>query len=297
MTHEHLTDEQISAFIDGEGADDAELFAQCQTCRQRRDQLEAARALLRVPVTPVAPAVRAAAVAAALAGAEAGNETEPDSAASAGRSAVGDAWRRPPRRRRSGELVGSVAAVVVVLGLAVGIPLGLSHGGGSSPSASPAARAAPHEPAKKSASSQANRSGTPSALSAGTAARPLPDLGSINSTTSLRRRLSSAQQQALREGPANTASGTGKSGTTDQAAAPSFATSGLAPAVTTCVAAARAVAGSSDPLLLVATVRYRDTPALAVLVQTPAPGAGTTTGRRVVVVTRTDCRVLVVTKL
>jgi hypothetical protein len=295
MTHHHLTDEQISAFIDGEGADDAELLAQCETCRQRREQLEAARGLLRVPVTPVAPAVRAAAVAAALAGAEARNE--PGSGGSEGGSAVCD-LARPHRRRPSGELIGSVAAAVVVLGLAVAIPVGLSHGGGSSPSASPSARAAPHGPEQKSLSTRANPTGAPSALSAGTATGHLPDLGSINSTTSLRRRLSSVQQrQALRQGPANTGSAATKNGTTDQAAPPAFATSGLSPGVTTCVAAARAVVSSSDPLLLVATVRYRNTPALAVLVQTPDTGTGTTTGRRVVVVTRTDCRVLVVTKL
>jgi hypothetical protein len=196
-------------------------------------------------------------------------------------------------------LVGSVAAAVVVLGLAVGIPVGLSHGGGSAPTASSAALASPHAPEKKSRSTQASPSGAPSALSAtGTAAGSLPDLGSINSTTSLRRRLSPVlQRQALRVGPANTGSAATKNGTTDQAQLPAYATSGLSPALTTCVAAARAVVGSSDPLLLVATLRYGNTSALAVVLQTPATATGTTSGRRVVVVTRTDCRVLAVTHL
>jgi hypothetical protein len=292
MTHHHLTDEQISAFIDGEGADDAELLAGCQTCRGRRDQLEAARALLQVPVTPVAPAVRAAAVAAALAGAE--TPSEPEAGPSEG-AAVAMSSPRPHRRRPSGELVGSVAAAVVVLGLAVGIPVGLSHGGMAGTSASPSASRAAHEPGRKSLSTTGTSTLHPAA---GASAPSLFDLGSVNSTSGLRRRLDPVlRSPEVQVSPLSTASGTAKNGTTDQAASPAFATAGLAPALATCVAAARAVVGSAYPLLLVATVRYGDTPAVVVVVRTPATGTTTTTGRPVVVVTRTDCRVLAVTKV
>jgi hypothetical protein len=292
MTHHHLTDEQISAFIDGESADDAEQIAQCETCLVRRDQLEEARDLLRVPVTPVAPAVRSAAVAAALAGAQAGTELE--AAASQGGSAVGD-LSRPRRRRPSGDLVGTVAAAVVVLGLAVGIPVGLSHGGGSSPTASSAARAAPHGPEKTAPTLHPASTGS---SASGTGTQPIPDLGSFSSTSSLRNRLSVEQQlKALRPGPVDAGSATTENSTSDQAAPPAFATAGLPAASATCVADARAVVGSTDRLLLVATARYRNIPALVVVVQAPVTATATTASRPVVVVARTDCRVLAVTHL
>jgi hypothetical protein len=291
MTHAHLSDEQLSAYLDGEPGDEASdaspdrtpdvEITGCDTCRHRLAALTAARDLVRQPVAPVSSTVRTAAVASALAdglGHEAG---------------AGTGTVLPLKRpfRLSPALLGAAAAVLLVV---VGVSLGISHRQNGGPVASSAAPALRHSPPARGAS-------VPDAAPA----VALPDLGSIASTSALRSRVATAltpttdQQKALGNGsdfeslPAPTAAGvTGapanaKSGTTNSAT-----TAVSVPAATqTCVSAAERAAGTTATPQLVATATYEHTPAFVVVVHTTSPSStsGSTTA---VVVARTGCRVL-----
>jgi hypothetical protein len=296
VTHEHLTDEQLSAHLDGEVLDAPhapdvpgspsptvdERMAGCATCRRRLAALEQARALVRRPVIPVAPDVKAAAVRAAMAGTSPGGPPDDVSDETVADVAPVIAVRRAPRRRPTRELV-ATAAALVVLGLAVGLPLGLSHGG---PQAAPsAALNAQHRPAAPTVKSPA---GSSAYSAAGTTATGV-DLGTLNSTQALRARVGSELAlKALRQG--STSSATQNSSA--DAAAPTFDGAGLPATETTCLGAAREAAGAADPLVLEATATYDHTPALVVVVQPPTTASGATTARPVVVVARSGCRVL-----
>ncbi len=124
---EHLSDEQLSAQLDGElhparpGEPDAGAgahLAACASCRRRRAALADARALVGTPVVPVTPSVKAAAVAAALAGGL------PEERIAGRPPAVTVLASRRPAPRL---LVGAAAAVALLV-VGVGVSLGLTHG-------------------------------------------------------------------------------------------------------------------------------------------------------------------------
>ena len=166
MTHEHLSDEQLSAYLDGEQGDDAgedppsdrtvEVgIVGCDTCRHRLAALTGARALVRQPVAPVSSSVRSAAVESAVA-----EGLGPLTAAGPG-TGTGTGTVRQLRRpsRSSPLLLGAAAAVALVV---VGVSLGLSHihnGGSVTSSASPAVTHPP--PQRSSAAAPAAASAPP----------------------------------------------------------------------------------------------------------------------------------------
>jgi hypothetical protein len=306
MTHEHLSDEQLSAHLDGEAYEAGSAtaaseetienqIAGCDRCRHRLAVLAEAGALVRVPVVPVSPSVRAAAVEAALTEAA---EDGPGSDSTAGLTTL----RSSSAPRPTGVLVGAAAAVAVLV-VGVGLALGLSHKG------SPASTSAV-------AATGAHSRGTPEQPRAAATSAPagLADLGSVGSPASLRSRVTallaskSSDQESLplKSGSPSTFAAPGSSsagiGNTPTA---SSAPNGAALMPTfgsdTCVAAAQKsvdensdLSPSAGPFTVVATVTYRDTPAL-VLVQrsTSAPLAS----GHAVVVARTGCRVLATTTL
>jgi hypothetical protein len=300
MTHQHLSDEQLSAYLDGEPGDDASNDPSsdrssdrspeveidgCDTCRHRLAALNGARALVRQPVVPVSPSVRSAAVESAIAEVL-GPETE-----------VGTGTVRPLRRpsRSSPALLGAAAAVLLVV---VGVSLGLSHVHNGAPVASSASPALTHPPAQRSA---AVPGVTPGAV--------VPDLGSITSPSDLRSRVSAALAPSTDEhAPGNGSAFESQSAATS-AAAPTGVSSapendaagtpksskslGIAASVPaalqTCESAAERAAGTTATPQLVATATYEHTPALVVVVHTAGSPATSTTA---VVVAQTGCRVL-----
>jgi hypothetical protein len=276
MTHAHLSDEQLSAHLDGERPDgpspatpdggiEADI-AGCDVCRDRRAALADTRALLRRPVAPVAPSVRAAAVEAALA---TGLGTE------AGPGSVSTLLPRPKRpARATGVLVG-VAAAAAVLVVAVGVSLGLSHTG-SGPAASSAMA---HAPARAAAPE-------PTTTSPG----GLPDLGSV-SATNLRSRIAPVvDSQNHVTGTSAGSSDAGVPGQENATAAPTSSSSSPA-APAGCVASAQQAAGTAGYPELVATATYARMPAYVFVV--PVGGASSTTSEdEAVVVAESGCRVL-----
>jgi hypothetical protein len=174
----HLSDEQLSACLDGEEAqgppDALDLEAHLASCARCRDRIEALRGvsiLVATPVEPVAPEVRAVAVAAAV---------------HPGVDEIGvlDRFARtkPARLRRQRFVVaGAVAAAVI---LAVALPLGLS---GNGPPTSVAAR---HGLARSPSGSANSPAGASAAAPATTAT--LLDLGAVSSLKQVDQRLREA---------------------------------------------------------------------------------------------------------
>jgi serine/threonine-protein kinase len=306
MTHEHLSDEQLSAHLDGEAYEAGSAIAAseetvenqiagCDRCRHRLGALAEASALVRVPVASVSPSVRAAAVEAALTEAAEGG---PGVASTAGLTTLRSS--SPPRP--TGVLVGAAAAVVVLI-VGVGLALGLSHKGSPASTSAVAAagshaRGTPEEPR------------VPATL----APAGLADLGSVGTPASLRSRVTallaskSSDQESVPMGsgspstmgaPSSSSAGIGttpsaSSATNGAASMPTFGTEGCVAAAQKSVDQNPGLSPSAGPFTVVATVTYRGTPAL-VLVQrsTTAPLAS----GHAVVVTRTGCRVLASTTL
>jgi hypothetical protein len=276
MTHEHLNDEQLSAHLDGDSGEptlDAQIAA-CDVCRNRLERLDAASALVRTPVTPVASSVRAAAIEAAL------DEGLP---AADGESAPAAVTALPPRRRGTGSVLTGAAAAAVVVVAIVGASLGLSHT--STPSASPAA----------SAQKSTKTLGLPEATPA------LPSFGAVASPPSLRHRVTGAlrSEDALVAPQASSAESTFSNGTTQKSASASRGSASRVPTVAgaslACVMPALRSAGTGATLLLVATANYDHTPALVVVARTTQPSSSTTT--HAIVVAKTGCRLLLRTTL
>jgi hypothetical protein len=299
MTHRHLNDEQLSAHLDGErpeglsGAPEDALeteIAACDPCRLRLAQLAEARALVRTPVVPVAPSMRAAAVEAAIAdglGDGAGSGPGPD--------VVTLASRRP-----RGRLLSGAAAAVAVLAVVAAVSVAVAHGGPSStPSAASAVRrgVAGHGAAKSSAQ-------TPSASSTSSTATAVASLGSVSSPEVLRQRL--APDLAAAANQQDSISGTTATGATENqaqknvSAVPSSGYADSKPAQGTaisCAATALRAAGADDTLVLVATATYRDTAALVVVAQGAKTSSTASQGRVAIVVAQSGCRVLARTAL
>jgi hypothetical protein len=284
MSHEHLSDEQLSASIDGEplngptavAAPDARAeMATCASCRERLTALEEARALVRFPVTPVSPSVRVAALKAALADA-------PPAEAAGAETAVVVPMASLSRSSRPSRVLIGAAAVVVVLALAAGIPIALSHGG------SRTTNSATHAKAKRPA---------PLAVVPRAAgATGIADLGPISSEKALRSHLVAELASGPSPGELNSSSGLTATGTqsasTAQSVAP-FGTAGDVPEqLATCVAVAHEEVGVANTLVLVANVTYTRTPALVVVVQVTATVSGTKARHGAVVVARSDCHTL-----
>jgi hypothetical protein len=299
MTHEHLSDEQLSAHLDGAWPEapsiasteslEAEIAA-CDACRQRLRQLRGARDLLRLPVEPVPPSVRAAAVEAAVA--EGVAESPSESSADGRRDRATGTGAAPPRRdmrpTRSPRVLVGAAAAVAVLVAAVGVSLGLAHSRG--PTASSAVHAPVQEPTTSGSLS-------PTAASPSTG---LVSLGSIASPQALGRRL--APLLAVPKATSGrAAAGTDENGNPDEFATGSTAQTdtgaSTVPAVfSPCVAAAQRAWDPSATVTLVATATYRQTPALVVVLE-PVNTVTTENGRLAVVVARSGCRVLARTTL
>ncbi len=93
----HLTDEQLSAHLDGESDTDsdgsaaqfAEHLATCARCRRRLSEFDAVRNLVQTPVVPPSPNLRAESIATVLRSAAAGGAgIEGRMDARAGRGAI-----------------------------------------------------------------------------------------------------------------------------------------------------------------------------------------------------------------
>ncbi|HZQ84249.1 MAG TPA: hypothetical protein VFA83_05405 [Acidimicrobiales bacterium] len=101
MSTMHPSDEDLSAYLDGEAPEVAAHVDGCAACRARVERLRGAAAMVATPPPPPHPAARDAAIAAAVA--------------------------RPSRPSRRLVLLAAAAAVVVVAGIAT--PLLLQGGG------------------------------------------------------------------------------------------------------------------------------------------------------------------------
>jgi hypothetical protein len=182
----HLSDEQLSAYLDGEagkgpvGAFDPEAhLTRCARCRTRLEALREVGVLVATPVVPVLPGLKARAVAAAV-------HARVDEREVLGHSAR---WPAVRLRRRPYVVVGAVAATAVIL--AVALPLGLSG------QSSPTSIAARHTPARSNATNGAPSAGTPAGSAAAPEASPTttstPDLGVVSSLDQVEQRLESAK--------------------------------------------------------------------------------------------------------
>lgn len=196
-THDHLTDEQLSAHIDGaedearSGAPVAEEhLACCDVCARRIEELRDARRLVAAPVAAVSQATKSTAVAEAVrTGLRAGDDP---AAAFAGPMVAGPAvveTANPGRWYRRPRLLGGAAAALVALGVA--LPLAISSQSSTSPNPT-AARSSSARPNASSAVPGATRQpsaagsgaaglNAPAASGAGASAGALPDLGAVSS--------------------------------------------------------------------------------------------------------------------
>ena len=328
----HLSDEHLSGYVDGSpvvGGDDAgesgrieAHIARCEHCRQRLRTLERARALIRTPVPPVAPAVRADAVSAVLrtwaVGGERDTGATPSERVDDGGLPSIEALR--VRRQRPG-FIGAAAAVAALLVVGVGVlvanvvPSSTSSTSNRAASAPPLTTVPALRNAPPGASPQPFATYGPAELG-GTSA-PLTRLGTVPSLGALRSTvnrvlsgLSSAApapSSALSQGgngsnhsPA-TPSATGPA--TTVSGAPSGGASGgvtqdasLPSALQACLSPALGVTGGSRRIELAGSAVYRGTAAL-VYVFSPSTGASTSKGATVVVVGRHGCGVLASTTL
>jgi len=307
MTHEHLSDEQLSAHLDGEMGDgapaavpgqaatqaavhdaavsDSEVgdeIAGCPTCRERLVALSRAQALVRLPVDPVLPSIRAAAVASALAEA---SESESVSV-----SPPTDLSYRAIGERRSPHIWTGAAAAAAILLVVVGVSLGLSHSR-SAPSASSASAPATTSPSASSTHSARLRAPTPFGVAK---KGGVTDLGSLPSVTALKAGVARAlgsEKSADQSVSGSGAKATGKPSNSATAAPSSSALTTVPSMFSSCVMAAQSDAGGTGLLELVATATYARTPALVVVVDV-TQSSSTAPGPVAVVVARSGCRVL-----
>ena len=342
----HLSDEHLSWYVDGSpvmpdedapehGRTEAHL-AGCEPCRQRLHSFERARALVRTPLPPVAPAVRAGAVSAVLRSWAAEGESQTPVADpkvaddDRGLASIG-ALRM--RRRRPG-FIGAAAAAAALVVVGVGVLVANVVPSSNSSTASRAANAPPSTtvPGFSNAPSAAGSSlgattkpfGTFGQAELGGASAPLMQLGSVSSQSALRstvnRVLSGLNSLALGStattgapadhneatpsatGPATTVPGANAAGAsggvTQDAALPS--------ALQSCLSSALRATGGSRRIELAGSALYRGTSSL-VYVFSPSTGAlpsasstgGPTTskGATVLVVARHGCGVLTSTTL
>jgi hypothetical protein len=340
VTDGHLTDEQLSSHLDelsGIDRDDragqtaSEHLAGCVECRHRLAGLEAARDLVRTPVPPVAPDVRAASIASVLRAAE---DTSLD-ARSQVHTGNAPVPMRTPRRPRVPVLVGSAAAALVLV-VAVGVPLALlSHGASSDSTASAPSTPSASGGVAASAGSdrlgqQHQRQASGTAGSSGSAHAAISDLGALDSLGQLRSRVTAALSMDVAAAPSGAASAPtsvpaptgaapttagaaptttgvfGSTATTSTTGTGSFSQStfNVAAALETapfarCLSSAMRAAGSNRSVQFLASAEFRSAPAL-VYVFLPASG-GSATGNEahslVVATARDGCRVLGTTTL
>ena len=207
----HLSDEHLSWYVDGspvvpgaaavEPGRIAAHVAGCEPCRRRLQSLQRARAIVRTPVPPVAPAVRADAVSAVLRSWAAAGE--PDSRAARPQGADGGGLPSIAalrlRRRRPG-FIGAAAAVAVLLVVGVGVLVANVVPSSTSSTANRAASApasttvpafsnapsAPGPAAGASAGATTQPFATYGQAELGGASAPLAQLGSVSSVGALR---------------------------------------------------------------------------------------------------------------
>ena len=302
MTDGHLTDEQLSAHLDGVvGADRDEAasasaslgghLAGCGPCRARLSALESVRVrLLQTPVPPVAPDIRAASIESVLRRAGEVQKQDPDLIR------IPDPIPMP--RRRPQVLVGAAAAVLVLVA-AVGVPLALlgqSSSDGAKSGVSASSGQAVRRPAATKHSTRA--SGT-YGLSKGVTATVYA-LGPVSSVDGLRSRVAALGSQTFsasapeKQAAANAAAPTG-SGSITTGSAP-----GATPAqFERCLASALHAAGSTRTVSRLATATFKTTPALVYVFQPTPTGSPTESapGSAVVATASQGCRVLATTHL
>jgi len=319
----HLTDEQLSSRLDrvsgfgpdGAGHGESERAGQragqkgddhlvsCARCRARMAALEAVRDLVRTPVVPVAPDMRAASIAAVL------RESEvPQAGAGRAEGPIPMKVRRRPQ-----VLVGSAAAVLI-LAAAVGVPLALS---GRSTSGGSAGSGAVRSSIRASSGPEShNQAASATTGLSNYLNAPLADLGAVDSVEALGARAATLQplastvaQNAPLTTGTPTASGKGGSGsnaggTLSPTATPTpygasaKSVTPATPATITlfehCLSSAVGAAGLNRAVEALATAVFRGAPAL-VYVFMPASG-GSVTGKAaqsvVVATARAGCGVL-----
>lgn len=286
MTHPHLSDEQLSAHLDGEAGDERAAglhLASCPDCARRRAVLDRASALVRTPVGPVPPGAAVSAVRAAVAEVA---EARSPGVASAQR---GSWWTRRPR------VLAGVAAVIAAA--AVAVPVSLSGGHGTQ-QVSSAAKAAPSAHAAKPSSNSTGASAPTSSREptqtlqqpAGTAGASPADLGTLSSVVALRSRLTTALSG---NGSAAFATAGRTAEDAPEASAAPAASAAASAGSEACEPAALRVAGTTHAVELVAVATYEGVPALVVVVRPSPRTSGAVLAPVAVVVARSGCRLLV----
>lgn len=324
MTDGHLTDEQLSSHLDEMAgsvagpsalrppAPDAEHLAGCSQCRARLAALEAVRDLIRTPVAPVAPDLRAASIATVLRAAEG------QGAPAAARGAQDDGPVPLRSRRRPQVLVGAAAAVLV-LATAVAVPLALSRTGTSNGTAA-SAPASPSSPTTTGLEHRLPASGTYGLSENATAS--VSDLGAIDSLDALRARVAALLPEAFAPSATGAASaaatprttgvtgttgvpgttgttGTTATGSTKQATDNVTTTPGTTGIFEHCLASAVHAAGPGRDVELLATTKFKGTASLVYVFFPVSSGSPTGNAARpeAVVTGRAGCRVLATTSL
>jgi len=343
MTDGHLTDEQLSSQLDGESGFEADghvedagqhaagHLAGCVRCRARMAALEAARDLVRTPVRPVPPEVRAESIASVLGRSAAaplsdgvvgarradgerlttgGGLTSTGDLPGAGGPSSGAHAPTPLRSRvRPQVLVGSAAAVLI-LATAVALPLALSGRSTSGGSAeSSAARSANSAPAGHNGYGQSATATTGLSKHATTS---VVDLGPLDSAEALRARAASLQPLnspvvpspapvTSVSGPTGAQSPSGEAGSASPIAGAFSAGAAQATvsAFERCLSSAAHAAGAGREAQALATTDFKGTPALVYVFMPTSGGSATGNAAQSIVVAtaRTGCRVLVATSL
>jgi hypothetical protein len=264
MTEPHLTEEELSAHLDGEPGDGPSVAAHlagCAPCRATMADLEFARTVIRTPVPPVAPDVRAASIAAVLRRAE---DRRGDSPV-------------PIRSRRGLHVLMGAAAAVLILVVAIGIPASLSTTSSSNRSSTASRASAASTPSTAASKAPVPQSSGFDGLSRDSAA--VSNLGTIGSV------------QKLRSAVAGLAvGGAHKFITVPAASSPPF--EGCLPS------ALRAASGRPRPVTVLAVADYKAKPALVYVF---GPVARSTSGNQArsvaVAVATSTCRLLIATTL
>ncbi len=343
MADGHLTDEQLSSQLDGESGFEADghvedagqhaagHLAGCARCRVRMAALEATRDLVRTPVRPVPPKVRAESIASVLRRSEeaplsdgvedagradderlttAGGLTSAGRPSSTGGPTGGaDGPTALRSRMRQQVLVGSAAAVLI-LATAVAVPLALS---GRSTSGGSAESSTAQSATRASAGhNRYGRSATATTGLSKHATASVVDLGPLDSADALRARADSLQPLhspvAPNAAPVTSAPGPeaaqGSSGEAASASpiAGAFSPGAVQATVTAferCFSSAAHAAGTGREAQALATTDFKGTPALVYVFMPTSSGSATGNAAQsiVVVTARTGCRVLVTTSL
>jgi hypothetical protein len=273
MTSPHPDDERLNAYLDGEDTGAAEHLASCADCQARLDAFRRVAAAVGAPVGPAPAESREAAIAAALALAPASGADGAD-----GADVVA---LRSGRPARTPFLLGAAALVLVVL-VAVSV---LSKGGDENRPGGDALMAEPE------AGRMAAGGGAGGPADGG-------DLGDQADARALADRL-----RAVLEPPAaadEAPQGSGGSGEAVTGGAPlaveaqSSKRNGAASSTAAgdCTATvAREYGSGLGPLAYRATLRWEGAPAVVLVY--PIIGATSGLDRRVLVMARSDCRLLV----